>query len=469
MPSPSIPWPTSSSPGERPAESQGKLVNVYAEQEGEQIVYKRVPGLSLFCDPAEDYPRGFLEVDDVLYAAYEGVVKRITSAGAVTTLTGALVGTGKVTWAKNNAATPDVVVVNHLGAYSVTSTTVSTFADTDLPSAPLCCAGLDGYIFFGFNDGKIYATDLNAVTVNALAFTTAEANPDGVARLIVSGRQLFAFGGASIEVFQNVGTSPFPLARSAVIPVGLKGQWAVAGAQDGWDGQPIFVASDGTVRQLNGYDPAIISTRAVERSIATITDTTNLEAYVYTFLGQAIWGLRGPDFCWEFNVSTRQWHERASYGLDTWRGSQTVRAFDKWLVGDTEGTELLEIDATEREERGNALVCTAESKAVRQFPARFVVRRADFMFSVGVGNASGADATETDPQVMLSWSDDGGATWSTPLQRDLGEQGQYGTMVSLFRCGMTTPHGRRWRWSVSDPVDLIFLGATMDAEERRII
>ena len=251
-----IPFPPTSSPGEKAAEGQGRLINCIVEKDGDQISWKRSPGLSLFCDTALTNPRGFLDVNGTLYAAYKDVSATISPTGTVTTLSGALTGTGLVTWARNNkATTPDVVVVTETGAFSVSSTTVSAFADGDLPGSPTSCAGLDGYIFFGYGDGKIYATGLNSVAVDGLSFTTAESNPDGVDRLIANGGRLYALGTASIEVYSNRGTSPFPFGRDATIPVGLLNKWAVAGAQPGWDGAPIFVAADGTVRQLNGYQP----------------------------------------------------------------------------------------------------------------------------------------------------------------------------------------------------------------------
>ena len=141
--------------------------------------------------------------------------------------------------------------------------------------------------------------------------------------------------------------SPFPLARSAVIPVGLLGTFAAAGGTetDGWDGLPLFVARDGTVRQFSGYEPRIVSTRTVERFIAAQPNPGDLTAYVYTFLGSSIWGIKGNgatpnERCWEYNTSSGQWHERQSQGQLTWRGHRTVWAFDKWLVGDAASTEL---------------------------------------------------------------------------------------------------------------------------------
>jgi hypothetical protein len=480
MPATPIEFPTSSLHyflnDHPPAESQGRCLNVFVEQEQQQAVYKRVPGTGFFTDIGVNGPRGFIESDGFVYGAYEDCVVRIDEAGNVVMLTGALPGTDRVTWAKNNQmASPPrgLVVVSALGAYSVTPTAVSPYPDGDLPGGPSSVCHLDGYILFAYGNGRIVATGLNDLAVDPLSVTTAEANPDGLLRGIVSGRQLFAMGPASIEVYQNVGSSPFPLARTAVIPVGLIGTFGAAGGNetDGWDQTPLFVAADGTVRHFKGYEPVIVSTRAVEHFIASVADPTTLTAYVYTSFGNSIWGIRAnganpQERCWEYNTSTGYWHERQSQGFLTWRGHRTIRAFGKWLVGDVGTTELRAIDAAMQSERFDQIPCRIESKVMRNFPERLAVSRADFSFGHGMGIATGMDPIQTDPVAEISWSDDGGGTWSRPLRRTLGRQGEYGWDVRVNRTGLTTKAGRRWRIDFADPVPVVFLGATMDVESR---
>jgi hypothetical protein len=64
----------------------------------------------------------------------------------------------------------------------------------------------------------------------------------------------------------------------------------------------------------------------------------------------------------------------------------------------------------------------------------------------------GTDPIETAPRVALSYSDDGGGHWSTPLLRDLGGEGERTTRISLFRTGLSGPTGRMWKAVISDPV-----------------
>ncbi len=66
---------------------------------------------------------------------------------------------------------------------------------------------------------------------------------------------------------------------------------------------------------------------------------------------------------------------------------------------------------------------------------------------------------------LISWSDDGGRTFGNPLERYLGTQGE-DVSIDIFKCGLTNRRGRQWRLQISDPVEVAFLGAAMDIEER---
>jgi hypothetical protein len=113
------------------------------------------------------------------------------------------------------------------------------------------------------------------------------------------------------------------------------------------------------------------------------------------------------------------------------------------------------------------IVCQMESVGEESWPNRVRVPRADFDFTVGVGEATGTDPIETDPTVMIEWSNDGGRTWVGPWNRKLGRQAVTQQRVTLLNTGMTGPNGRKWRWTVSDPVHVGFVGSSMEAEVRK--
>jgi len=467
-----IPFPTSSRPGERPALGQGRLVNAFATKEGKAIRWKRVPGLKVFAEPSQAVasvftgPRGLFWSGNDLVVAVKDRIARLNSSGTITMLNGTFAGDTPVTIARNNNATPDIVAVASASVVTIGASSISPYGDGDV-GVPNSVSSLDGYLIFTYGDGTIRATGLNTISVDGLSSTKAESNPDGLLRGLVSAQLFYAMGQASIEVYQDVGKSPFPLERVAVIPVGLMAPFAVAGGQqEGWDTQPIFVARDGTVRRLSGYQEEIVSTPDVVRDILAVTEKSTLVASVYVVGETAIWSLSSPSWTWELNVSTGEWHQRRSYGLNRWRAAFSANAFDKWIVGDTQSGTLFEVSAAAQMEGADPLIFEVESESVKSFPARIQCRRADFDFVVGYGEEEGRDPIELNPQVEISWSDDGGVTWGTPVHRPLGREGRFGQLVSVLNTGQAGAQGRKWRLRVSDPVDCTLMGGDMQATAR---
>src|SRR5215471_11083884 len=468
-----IPFPSSSAPGYRQQESGGRLVNLFAEPlgEGRQDVKRvRVPGLTQFASSGQAGFRGMIEISGILYVAWANQLYRCTSAGGVMSLVDTLGGTGSVYFARNNALTPDQMVVTESGAFTFTTGAVTAYTPLGLP-IPNSVFMLDGYFFFTTLNGEVYATGLNDTTLDPQSVTRTVAKPDQLVRGVpLDGKALF-FGTQSLEVWSDVGAQPFPLQRAVVLPVGLIGPDAVAGWEDGWGSGLLFVANDGTVRAMSGYTPSKVSPPDLDRLIQRDPNPAKLMASVHMVDGHPMWTITGNSYSWVYDLSVGRWHERESYLTNRWRGMQTINAFGKWLVGDRGraptfvGGNVYQIDPANFTEAGDPIVCRLESAPVEKFPQRVRVGRADFHIEVGMGIATGIVPTQTKPVASISWSDDGGVNWSTPLLRELGQQATYKN-ISIFRVGMSTRHGRRWRIEIADPVYLAIFGGDQAAELR---
>jgi hypothetical protein len=458
---PAVSFPMSSTPGLRPGEGEGRLINAYTEKAGDTFYIRRTPGLVAFANTGKTGPRGLIDVNGTIYAAYTDSVVKVAPGGAVTVLSGTLPGSDGVTFARNNkvtsgASTPDLVAVRESGAaYLVSTTAVSAYPDADLPATNNSVSFLDGFLIYTLADGRIFASELNSTDVNALSFATAEAQSDGLLRGIAYGGLFYAMGQSSIEPWRNIGASPFPLQRStSIIPVGILTTMAVAGFEPGYDRNPYFVAHDGTVRALTGYEATPVSTPDVEAFIARSTVST-LEASVYTAKGKSFWVLSSDQGTWELNVTTGLWHERKSEGSNRWRGSRSVKIGNQWIVGDKLSTQLLAIDEDLVTELGAPVTWTAESTPMMEYPVRIAIPAA-------FGHFTRADGVD----VEVSWSLNGGQTWSNPLTRSLEQADRYPIRVN--RLGLSTHHGLRLRYSSSSTADFSCMGASVpDPQLRR--
>jgi hypothetical protein len=240
----------------------------------------------------------------------------------------------------------------------------------------------------------------------------------------------------------------------------------VAGFEEGWTNTLVFVGDDHIVYRLDGYAPVRISTHAVERAIEALPDKEALEAFVFMAAGHAFWVLRSPAWCWVYDLAMQSWHERRSHGSRTFRGSQSVRAFGRWLVGDQASGKVFEISEASQREGSDPLVVRVESLCSGDFPNRATANRLDIDIVSGVGTAAGLDPIETQPVCLVSWSRDGGANFGQPVRRAIGAQGEALQRVCVSRLGIIGPAGFVVAVECADPVPFTLAGAHLGAEPR---
>lgn len=385
-----IPFPLSTAPGIRRQESAGRIINGYVEPLGEtaatRAVTRRAPGLLNFGTTTRSGFRGGIEINGILYCAFNGQLEKFTSAGGASVNVGALTGTKKGFFARNNATTPDQVFVDpdtNIAVFT-SSTVTNTYPDPDL-LAVNSVTSIDGYFVFTTGSGRAYASDLNSTAVNELSFGTAEFKPDGLTRAIAYGGQLFLFGGFTTEVWSNVGSTPFPFQRATVIPRGIAGPYCVTGYEDTFGRALVWIGDDNATYRLNGYTPEKISPPDLDGLVEAVSDKTTLEMSVYMSRGHAFVLVSSPTFSWVFDLNTDKWAERNSYQLPRTRITGGVPAFGKWLCGDTQTGNVQEITNRTHQEVGSPFRCRIESGPVERFPIGERIGRADFNFVTGVG------------------------------------------------------------------------------------
>lgn len=470
-----ITLPVTTAPGQHPHESGGRLINCRAEKlsdsAGTRFCIRGVEGLKGFATSSLTGYRGMSQVGSNLYIAHgssSGKVSKVTSSGgAMTALTGNLPGTADAFFAFNNAGTPDLVaVVPGEGAFSITTTAVSSFADSDVGSPNSVCFH-KGFFVFTYGTGIVRSSDINAVTVNTNNFATAEYRPDTLYRGLSYRAQLLLAGSESIEFWGGQNDTGFPFSPITAIDVGIVGPNAMAGDEVGFGAGIFFVSSDYRVRQIEGYGSVPVSTPDLDRLIAAVTDKTTIKVSVYIMSGNPIVVVGCDEWTWEYNVTTKSWNERVSYLGVRWRGLRPHKAFDKWLCGDTETGNVLEIDYLTYDEIGDPLRRVVETGPQGDFPKQIRVNGIEIYCTKGVGNAEGSDPDETNPTLGVQMTPDGGFTWKPTRLLKVGRQSIGFQRVRDFNFGIAEPQGVRWRFVFSDGVPFTIMGGDMDVKALR--
>jgi hypothetical protein len=470
---PALDLPQTTMPGSYPQESGGRLINAYADGLGDKagapFALRRVPGLKAFGTTEKTSYRGSLLVGATLYSAFSGSVVTHTSAGgAATALTGTLAGTDGVFWARNNAATPDIVVVSPgNGAYVVSAGAVSAYPDSDVASpSSVCC--VRSYFIFGSDSGKMQASGINSTDINTLDSATADSKAGSLYRVIPNGDSgLLAAKSSAIEFWGiNGEAAGFPFSFITSIPRGIIGRYAIAGHEDGFGSlSKYFVGDDSCVYELTGYQPNKISPPYLDRLIEQVSDKHSIYVSVFVSGGHHFVVVTCPDWTWVYDTNLQRWHERESYQKACWRGLIPVNAFGKWLCGDTESGNVLEISGDEQSEVDAPLRATIETGPHGSFPFGSRVNQLNLLASVGVGMATGT-FIQFDPIIEIFISNDNGVKWGSPWQRKLGQQAMGLHKICVNRMGHCGPQGVKLRFAVSDPVHFALMGGDIDVSAR---
>lgn len=141
--------------------------------------------------------------------------------------------------------------------------------------------------------------------------------------------------------------------------------------------------------------------------------------------------------------------------------------FDKWLCGDLLTGDLLEIDMNEQGEVGDPLRMRIETGPAGAFPQAVRINSIELYLTKGVGIATGSDPVQTDPDVEISVSRDGGQTWGNPRVVKVGRQALANGRVRSSIWGQAGVQGMRWRFDMSSNVPFAIMGADVQADKLR--
>lgn len=447
-----------------------RTVNLYPVVDPESkspVALYGTPGLTRLADTTAGDGRGIYEASGRLFVVVGATFYEIDANGTATNR-GTLESTsGAVSMADNGL---HVVCVDGSNGYKFTLATnaFETIADVDFPGASRI-SFVDGYFLLNEpNTGRFWITSLYGSDVDALDFATAEGAPDNLVSLIVDHREVWLFGDESTEVWYNAGGSDFPFTRldGAYIETGCAAAQSVAKM----DNAVFWLSQDkrgrGHVMRAQGYQPQIISTRAVEHAIHGYETVSDARAYTYQQEGHAFYVLTFPtaDKTWVYDASQNEWHERSYWDAQErrHRGACYAFCFGRHLVLDHSNGRVYELDLDAYSDDGDEIRAVRRTQHQSAEGRRIFWHELQIDIESGVGVPSGQGS---DPQIMLRWSNDGGKTWSNEHWRDMGRIGEYKRRAIWNRLGQS--RDRVYEVVISDPVKRVIVDAWAEAEAGR--
>lgn len=333
-------------------------------------------------------------------------------------------------------------------------------------------AFIDGWLIFNKPGTQTFYTTgpvPYTVTFPGAFFALKDSNSDNLVTLMENSKELWLVGERSSEVWYNAGGANFSFSRipgvSPQIGCAAKNSIARLGASLVWLGRS--ERGENVVIKTDQYSYTTISNRAIEFQFSQYPLVSDAFGYTYVEDGHLFYMLTFPtaDVTWCYDATTEQWHKRLSYDDATGtfhrhRSNCFVNYQNIRMVGDFNSGYAMQMSREFFTDNGEPLIAIRRTPHMwsKENRERVFHSALQIEFTPGVGLQTGQGV---DPQVMLRWSDDGGASFGNQHWVTIGKAGRTKNRAMWRRLGEA--RDRVYEASISDPVRRDVVGATLFA------
>lgn len=384
---------------------------------------------------------------------------KVSSAGTATKI-------GDVDAAHNNELVDitfcrnEAVVVDTTKVFKVTTSAVTEITDGDLPSTS-SVTYMNGLTIFGTEDNDRYywSALLDSTDIDALDFATAERKPDRLTKALADNDQLWLFGERGTEVHAPTSDADLPIQRIEGVDLqkGLESRDAVVAI----DNALIWPGHDRMVYRADGYAPRRVSDDDVDARLRALTEAeaADLRAFGMIWDGHSLYVLTSPgNWTCVLDIRTGRWWRWSVNGRDDFPIVGYAFAFGKHLLADARSNKLYALDS-------DAYSDSVDGTIIRTVTALAKLKGAFSCESIGVYGSRGVGSLTDEAEMMLSYSDDQGKTFTGPRFVDLGLLGEYETRPVERGLGLMRPPFRLFKTQVSSDADVQLDGLRINEPE----
>jgi hypothetical protein len=437
--------------------TQNFYIEIGRESEN-QATLQPFPGLLSFATAGAGADRGMCEFDGVLYKVSGNYLYSISSNGTATQI-GFIEGSGYC--CLRSVFSHLVIATGEGKPYSYDGTTLTQGADADLTSSATV-AYINNRSVYDGDEADVIFSDLSApLSVDSANITASDVNPDDTLAVYSWRQQVMVFGGESITPYYNSGTGspPFDVIQNSVQEIGISAIHSIASNNNAL----YFLGSDKRVYAITGLQPQPVDNPAISNEIAGYAGVSDGIGMCLTLNGNNFYLLTFPsNGSWLFNESSG-W-TKLSFGTD---GAPSLinsycYIYGKHLVGDRRNGNVYELDLETFTDNGTTIIRQRDTVKISGkdlgVPGKELFQsKLELIIETGVGIANGQGS---DPQLMMSYSDDGGRTWSAEQWASMGAMGDFTKRLEWFDLGSF--YERMFRFKVSDPVKTVFISASAE-------
>jgi hypothetical protein len=432
-------------------------------------VLVRFPGSDRFSHVGDELVRGFYGASNSegLYVVQGLNVLALTRSGSVKKIGQIGTTVGHVSMADSGR---QLMIVDGREGYIVDITvpvdeqTVVKITDADYPKTCTSVIFQMGrFLVNVVGENKFYGSAIfDGFSWDGLDFASAEAYPDNIIRL-ANGPSgiIYLFGNQSIEIWVNDGSANFPYSRvsGGVIQTGLMSYESLCNVED----SVIFLgrsASSGKkIFKLSGQSVTDITTAEMTDIIEKLKFHAESTALTFNSNGNPIYQIAFNEIGREFfvDLKTGLWGERKSrnkighvwkYGTSFESTQFFCSKFD---------AEIFIINRSHTKDGSFYQDFQFTGRHLSQNEEYFSVNSLQFVVEMGQGTD---DDYNKAPKAVLSYSKDGGFSFTPEIQGSMGKLGDYLKRLIWRRLG--TANDIVFRLKVTDQVAVKVISAIID-------
>jgi hypothetical protein len=473
-----------------------RCINLYPEldelgtgKEREVAALVSTPGLSLLVNIGTGPIRGnYVSSTGQLFVVSGNQLYSVSSSWVATSLGTLQTSAGPVIMNDTGTNNGQLVLVDGSNGYlyNFNGGAFAQITDPNFNGANMVITQ-DTYMIFNapgsnqFYFTNPYAGGFPTVSFNGLNYATKETYPEPIVGIVSDHRNLWLFGSNSIEVWYDQGgnaslggANPWQPIQGGFSEVGCAAPYSIQKMNNTiiWLGRDS--RGQGVVYMAQGYQPVRISTHAVEQALQSYNPNTIGLATSYTYQedGHSFYVLNFPTYdfngnlttTWVFDSTTNLWHERAYNNnglLQRHRADNHSFAYGVHVVGDYANGNLYQQNLAVNSDNSNPISRVRSAPHITSDLSRIFYNS----FQLDIESGVGLDGIQqgTNPQVVLTFSDDGGHTWSNEKWASMGKIGQTKWRALWRRLGQS--RDRVFKVVITDPVRVTLIGADLDVEK----
>lgn len=466
--------------------SAQRSINLYAEINDKSapvpITYYQFPGSELFSSPLSEAQNRCVYRTSIgtVYTVVGPSVYLLQDNGGMILIGGIPDRSSQVIMADNGLAVVLVDGSDEGWAIDMSTNDFGQIIDPSFYGAD-AVRFLDTFFVFNRPDTNQFYISLSMVdyalltagtSFDPLDITAKSGNADPIVTILVIQKNLWLIGELTTEPWIGTGAADFYfqqiqgtfinhgcIAPYSVATTDVIGFWLMQDLQ----GKNIII-------KTKGYDIEEVSTPYLVSQFNTYETTNDAIGMILQIEDHAFYILVFPtaNITWAMELTTGYWFQVAKWNTNTnsfdrYRANGCCFAFGYNLISDYETGEIYKLNAQIATDGGDNM------RFVRRFIhmigpefQRVIYKNASANIEPGTSSKPvGSEDADDEPEIFLSWSDDRGRTFNTPLSQSLGRQGQYLTDPQWNRLGMA--RDRVFELSWNGPVITSLNGAFVEA------